>query len=422
MYESEEWLPERSARWLFADMNAFFATCEQQEKPELRGKPVGIVPLLADNACVIASSYEAKALGVKTGLLAHEARRICPTIHLQEANPKIYLDYHRQLEVLFEEMFPEPKALSVDEIACRLWANERSYSDEVNLARRLKRRIHDEIGEYMSCSVGLAPNCWLAKVSASLQKPNGLVLMRQEDLPHALASLKLTDLPGIARRMHKRLAAHGIHTVEQLYQAPRHVLKAAWGGVVGERWWFMLRGFEQADYSPLSFYGQGPQNMGHSHVLGPNMRRLESARQIMMRLTMKAVDRMRRRDYMAQGLYINLELRNDQTFASITWGAKSEPRRPSGDHVTWLGTVNQLWDRMPVFAPGFRPLHVSMVLTRLLPRSHVTGSLFEEDRRPERVSDTIDSANRRFGQGSVGLLSAYAPQWRAPERISFGKV
>lgn len=340
MYDSKEWLPEHSARWLFADMNAFFATCEQQEKPELRGKPVGIVPLLADNACVIASSYEAKRLGVNTGLLAHEARRICPTIHLQEANPKIYLDYHRQLEVLFEEMLPKPKALSVDEIACRLWANERSYSDEVNLARRLKKRIHDEIGDHMICSVGLAPNCWLAKVCAGMQKPNGLVLLRQEDLPHALAGLKLTDLPGIARRMHKRLAAHGIHTVEHLYQAPRHKLKAAWGGVVGERWWFMLRGYEQADYSPLTFYDQGPQNMGHSHVLGPNMRRLESARQIMMRLTMKAVDRMRRRDYVAQGLHIFLELRNDQTFESVSWGAKSEPRRPAGDHVTWLAAVN----------------------------------------------------------------------------------
>lgn len=403
-------------------MNAFFATCEQQEKPELRGKPVGIVPLLANNACVIASSYEAKALGVKTGLLANEARRICPTIHLQEANPKIYLDYHRQLEALFEEMLPDQKALSVDEIACRLAANERSYSDEVNLARRLKKRIRDEIGEYMACSIGLAPNCWLAKVASGMQKPNGLVLLRQEDLPQALCGLRLTDLPGIARRMHKRLAAHGIHTIEHLFQAPRHVLRAAWGGVVGERWWFMLRGCEQADYSPLSFYDQGPQNIGHSHVLAPNMRRREAARQIMMRLTMKAVDRMRRRGYVAQGMEIYVEIRNDQTFASYTWGAKSEPRRPAGDHVTWLATVNRLWGRMPDLAPGFRPLHVSMMLTRLLPRSSATASLFEEDILRERLSDTIDSANRRFGQGAVGLLSAYAPQWRAPERISFGKV
>ena len=90
--------------------------------------------------------------------------------------------------------------------------------------------------------------------------------------------------------------------------------------------------------------------------------------------------------------------------------------------MTWLAAVTQLWDRMPAFAPGFRPLHVSMVLTRLLPRSYVTASLFDEDRRPEQLSGTIDSANRRFGQGTVGLLSAYAPQWRAPERISFGKV
>ncbi len=415
-------MPPRKSRWLFADMNAFFATCEQQEKPELRGKPVGIVPLMADNACVIASSYEAKKLGVPTGSSAREARRVCPSIHLQEANPKMYMDYHRQLEALFKEMLPEPKDLSVDEIACRLNSNERSYSDEVNLARHLKKRIREEIGDYMICSIGLAPNCWLAKVASSMHKPNGLVLLRLDDLPQALLGLNLTDLPGIARRMHRRLAEHGIHTVERLCAAPRHLLRAAWGGVVGERWWYMLRGCEEADYAPLSFFGLSPHNIGHSHVLAPNMRRLEHARQIMMRLTMRAVDRMRRRGFVARGLHIYVELRNELTYATMPWGASSEPRIPAGDHVTWLATVNRLWDRMPSPAPGYRPLHVGMVLTRLLPRAWATQSLFEEDIQREYTSDTIDRMNRRFGQGTVGLLSAYAPQWRAPERIAFGKV
>ena len=422
MYDSNEWMPEKAFRWLFADMNAFFATCEQQDKPELRGKPVGVVPLLADNACVIAVSYEAKRLGLKGGCSAREARRLCPTIHLQEANPKVYLDYHRQIKALFEETFAAPKALSVDEFACLLGPNERSYSDEVHLARRLKKRIREEIGDYLTCSIGLAPNCWLAKVGSGLQKPNGLVLIRQEDIPQALAGRNLTDLPGIARRMHRRLAAHGIHTTEQLVKAPRHVLRAAWGGVVGERWWYMLRGYGEADYAPLSFYDLGPQNIGHSHVLSPNMRRPERAREILMRLTMKAVDRMRRRGYVAQGLHIFVEFRNDITYASIPWGATSEPRLPSGDHVTWLATATRLWGRIPELPPGYRPLHIGMVLTRLLPRSWATPSLFEEDISRERLSDTIDAANKRFGQGTVGLMSAYAPQWRAPERIAFGKV
>ena len=129
-----------SLTWLFLDMNAFFASVEQQERPDLRGRPVAVVPVLADTTCCIAASYEAKAFGVKTGTNVAEARRLCPHLHLIEARHGPYRAYHEAIKAVVEDCLPEPRVLSVDEMACRLWANEREVRDAVAMGERIKRR------------------------------------------------------------------------------------------------------------------------------------------------------------------------------------------------------------------------------------------------------------------------------------------
>ena len=84
-------------RWLVLDLNSFFASCEQQENPELRGKPVIVVPTMAETTCAIAASYPAKAFGIKTGTLVHEARRLCPDVQLVQAHHKLYVEYHHRI-------------------------------------------------------------------------------------------------------------------------------------------------------------------------------------------------------------------------------------------------------------------------------------------------------------------------------------
>ena len=107
-------------RWLVLDLNSFFASCEQQEDPELRDRPVIVVQTMAETTCAIAASYPAKALGIKTGTLVHEARRLCPDLKLVQANHKLYVDYHHRILRAIDKHIPVEDVMSIDEVACRL--------------------------------------------------------------------------------------------------------------------------------------------------------------------------------------------------------------------------------------------------------------------------------------------------------------
>ena len=250
-----------SVRWLFLDMNAFFASVEQQEHPELRGKPVAVVPMRADSTCCIAASYEAKAFGIKTGTNVAEARRLCPHVRFVEAKHGPYRDYHARIIEVVEGCLPISKVLSVDEMVCRLWSNERDLSAAIRLGEHVKTQIKRQVGECLHCSVGLGLNPFLAKVAAELQKPNGLSVLDHDDLPHKLYRMRLTDFPGISKGMEARLAAAGVTTTEQMYGLTREQMRAVWGGIGGDQWWRLLRGHDVALPPPVR------RSVGHSHVL-----------------------------------------------------------------------------------------------------------------------------------------------------------
>ena len=163
--------------WLFVDMNSFFASVEQDARPELRGRPVGIVPMMADTTCCIAASYEAKSFGVKTGTMVADAKRMCPGLVLVEARHELYVAYHHRIVEAVESCLPVTAVRSVDEMACRLMGRERPLLAAMKLGRQVKARILERVGPMMRSSVGLATNRYLAKVASDMEKPDGLVAL-----------------------------------------------------------------------------------------------------------------------------------------------------------------------------------------------------------------------------------------------------
>jgi DNA-binding transcriptional MerR regulator len=156
-------------QWLFLDLNAFFASCEQQEAPALRGKPLIVVQTLTDSAVAIAASYAAKAFGIKTGTLVRDARRLCPGVIPVQANHRLYTDYHERILKAVDTCLPVEKVMSIDEMACRLMGTERQVMVALELALKVKRALREQVGEYLTCSVGVAPNVFLGKVGSDLQ-------------------------------------------------------------------------------------------------------------------------------------------------------------------------------------------------------------------------------------------------------------
>jgi impB/mucB/samB family len=154
---------DSAVQWLFLDLNAFFASCEQQENPALRGKPVIVVQTLTDSACAIAASYAAKGFGIKTGTLVRDARRLCPAVVPVQANHRLYTDYHDRILKAVDTCLPIEKVMSIDEVACRLMGTERQVPVARELALKIKRALREQVGECLTCSIGIAPNVFSAK-------------------------------------------------------------------------------------------------------------------------------------------------------------------------------------------------------------------------------------------------------------------
>lgn len=409
-------------RWLFLDMNSFFASCEQQAEPSLRRRPIAVVPMDADSTSVIAASYEAKAFGIRTGTNVGQAKRLCRDLVIVPVRSGHYVDYHRKIVETVASYLPDPHVLSIDEMACRLWrGNEGDLASAVRMGQRIKAAIRDNVGEYLYCSVGLAPNVFLAKVASDLQKPNGLVLLRAADVPDALANVPIGELPGIGRKMKLRLARFGIVTIPQLYAATPAMLRAAWGGVVGERWWYMLRGCEETDYAGMA-HPETPKSIGHSHVLAPELRTSVGAERVLLRLAGKAVVRLRRKECVATGVHIAVTYISDRTYATKTWSVASERRIAASDTISWIAAVRRLWEARPPSPRGWQPQKVGVTLTGIMAARDCTLSLFDADMRRSRLAATMDRINATLGANHIDVASVYGVRDLAPERIAFSKI
>ena len=165
--------------WLFVDMNSYFASVEQQEQPRLRGKPTAVVTVDVDSTCCIAASYEAKAFGISTGTQLGEAKKRCPQLQVIEARHDLYVKYHNQIKDAVESCLHISKVVSVDEMECMLLGQERQPPNALLLAKRVKKAIRDAVGECLRCSIGLAPNRFLAKAASNMQKPDGTTSRRK---------------------------------------------------------------------------------------------------------------------------------------------------------------------------------------------------------------------------------------------------
>src|SRR3954469_22841087 len=178
------------SRDMIVDLDCFFASVEQQLEPRLRGRPVGIVPVVADSTCCIAASKEAKKFGVKTGTRVREARQKCPEIVLVESRPKIYLEFHHRFFTALEVWVPVAEVMSIDEVRCRLPEAVRTAEEARAFIKQLKATLHAHMGDVVTYSVGIGPNRFLAKLASDMGKPDGCFIIEKPQLPQCLHSLK----------------------------------------------------------------------------------------------------------------------------------------------------------------------------------------------------------------------------------------
>lgn len=405
--------PAKRLECLYLDFDGFFASVMQQAMPQLRGKPVGVIPFDTDQTermTVIACSKEAKRYGVQNVMRVPEALQLCPQLILVPQRPDLFRRAHLTLlnEIACE--IPIDTVKSIDEMAALL--DERDAADPHALAERIKKRLRENVGICITCSIGFAANRLLAKMACKINKPDGVTVWAPPDMPGPLLNVPLSAIPGVGTSMEARLARIGIRTTAGLLDTQPKQLRAVWGNVQGERMWYALHGYVlQAAATQRAIYG-------HGRVLPPEWRTLEHARDCARLLLTKAARRMRRDGFCARSLQLWLQ---DHTQG---WSGEYTLSSVNDDHACLAG-LDVLWEQARQAIPAkMRIVRCGVTLGRLVSANLRQLDLFQpSDQRWDRLMKVMDTLNLSQGRRVVSLgMWTPPPGGFAGGKISFTRI
>ena len=395
---------------LHIDMNAFFASVEQQANPELRGKPIAVVGGHG-RTVITTSSYEARAKGVKTGMAIWEGKRTCPELIIVIGDNRKYQHTSCEINKIFRDYSPEVEAFSIDESWLDVTHSLSIFGSALNIAYQIKSRIKNAFG--ITCSIGIAPNKLLAKLASDQQKPDGLTVFEPDDVPRVLERMPIGELCGIGRKMQRHLNMMSIYTCGELGRCDEGRLTRKFG-IIGRRLKEMGQGI---DNSPVIPYGEEDQvkSVGHSSTLERDIDDPLEIRRFLLQLSEMVGSRARR--YGVSGRTVHLYVRYADFFSS--WGKQ----------VTLKNYIN-LSDEIYKAARGIletveleQPVRLLGISLSNLKHQAEQLPLFEDERKKLFATKAMDEVNQRFGAMAVtygSLLPGKAtagshvipPSWR----------
>jgi DNA polymerase-4 len=393
------------------DLNSCYAIIEQQANPLIRRKPVGVAAYTSPGGFIIASSYEARALGIKL-MRIREAREITKDIVILPPDPEKYFDAHRRFKAVLERYTSDVTPKSIDEFVVDFKGSEavRGRHSLVSIGHQIKRDIKKSLGEYVTVNVGIAPNRFLAKVAAGLHKPDGLDVITGDGIRDVYGQLELMDLPGINYRFKARLNLAGIYTPLEFLDAPMHKLKhEVFRSVIGYYWYLRLRGYE------VDSAAFGIKSFGNDFAVGEKTDDPEQIERLLMKLCEKTGRRIRKHDYEAQGISLGLGFENGQW-----WG---EHRR----------TKTALYSTQDIYLHAIKLLrriqlparvtHINIAVFDVRPASPVQLGLFDGTRLDTRsLARAADSINDRYGEFTITPATMANMANVMIKRVPFGSV
>jgi DNA polymerase IV len=393
---------------MHVDLNSCFATIEQQANPLLRGKPMVVAAYNSPNGCVVAPSIEAKRYGIRTGMTVRDARLLYPPVVVRTPDPPKYRAVHMMFRRIFRDYSPDVTPKSIDEAVIDLTDTLGLFKGSVvDIGKDIKKRFRTEIGEWMVCSIGVSTNRFLAKLAASLHKPDGLDVIDHATVLEVYKRVKLLDLNGINTRFQARLNAYGIFTPIEFYNAPLDLLKKqVFQSILGYYWYLRLRGHEidAVDFKRKSF--------GNTYALGKQTNDNRELARLLMKLCEKTGRRLRRAKYSAQGVHVSC------VYTDLSWwhiGRKFDvPIYTTRDiYIKALRLLN-----MSGYTKRVRNLAVSVY--DLIPNTSEQLELFASP--THAVSEASDKINDRWGEFVITPALMMGMDDIILDRISFGGV
>lgn len=392
------------------DLNSCFATVEQQARPMLRSRPVGVVNRRTDNTSIVTASYEAKALGVRVGMKVKEAKKLVPGLVTLESDPAKYrYVYHKMLDIM-KAYSPHITMKSIDEGIIDFHDTTAAIRerDLVTIGYEIKQRLKNEIGCAMRCNVGISTNRFLAKTAASLHKPDGLDVIDLTNLRSTLKTLTLTDLTGIARHNQQRLNTVGITTpLEFLDADPLTLRNMVFKSIVGEQWHQRLRGYEVDDTT------HDLKTVGRQYVLESKTLPRAAIIQRLHHLCESVGGKLRSQNKMARGVFVYAK-----SYSYGYWHARRTCELPFFSNSAIYAQALLLFAQAP---GGIKEIGISCY--ELEDGGDGQLSLFgDQIAREQHITKAIDAINRRFGERTIHAADTLGTDMYVKQKIPFGST
>jgi DNA polymerase-4 len=389
---------------LHIDMNAFFASVEQSSNPALRGKPVAVVGS-GGRTVITTCSYEARAFGVKTGMAIWEGKRLCPQLIVVVGDNRKYRHTSSRIVEIFRDYTPDVEVFSIDEAWMDVTGSLRLFGSAERIAYLIKSRIRHHFG--ITCSIGIAPNKLLAKLASDMQKPDGLTIIKPEDVARVMERLQVRDLCGIGQRTAHQLKMMNITTCGQLGRCDKQRLERKFG-INGKRLKQMGQG---RDDSPVIPFGEEEEvkSVGHSSTLDRDIDDPQEIRRFLLRLSEMVGSRARR--YNVSGRTVSLYVRYADFFSSF-------------GRQTTLGNYVNLTDEIYRAALSIldgveleQPVRLMGVRLSNLRHQAEQLPLFEDERKRLFATQAMDRLNAKYGSRAVTFGSLIQEKEESESRV-----
>lgn len=375
---------------LHVDMDAFYASVEQRDHPELVGKPVVVGGSAKGRGVVSAASYEARQFGVHSAMSAAQAVRLCPQATFVKPRMDHYAEISRQIREIMFRFSSLVEPISLDEAFIDVTGSTRLFGDARTIAIQIKALIKDEVG--LVASAGVAPNKYLAKVASDLDKPDGLVVVEPENVESFLDPLPISKIWGVGKACERKFASLGVYRIGQLRNLPIGVLKQSFG-VNSEHFWRLARGIDSRSVVP----DREAKSVSHETTFASDISRRDILEAWLLELIDQVARRMRR--YQIKGRTVQLKIRFSD-FRTITRSCTLH--EPTDQTRLLWETANKILcadldnNHQPVRLLGAGVSNLTLGNIRQL-------TLFDESERKKfnRLDRTADEIRDKFGSQSV---------------------
>ena len=376
---------------LHIDMDSFFAAVEQQANPSLRGKPIAVSGKEGSRTVIVASSREAKFFGIKTTMLQHEARKLCPNLIFVQPDGLKYEFLHEQFVKIFNQFTDKVEVFSIDEAFLDLTGFVSSWQEATVLVKEIKDLIKSHLGEWVTCSVGMAENKLLAKLASGLDKPDGLVIINEKNQDKILEKTRLTSFCGLGPQTEKKLSSLGIDSIQKLKESPQRYLINEFGESSGNFLYNLARGVDHSLVIPDS-EEEEVKSISRAYTLPYDCYQKDEIYSVMLHLCEKIGRELRSKKLAGRTVVISLRYLD---FTQVDF------------RQTLPGYINDSLKLFELVRCRLEKLRLSKgvrlvgVYVTNLVKDYKQQSLWEKDRKFDDLLASLDKINDTYGELTI---------------------